>query len=62
VQGRYGKGVINLNLPPGAAQVVAAVAGNEDTRIIITTALGSTKTIRLGKTKTGSRHIKPEQL
>jgi DNA gyrase subunit A len=62
VQGRYGKGVINLNLPPGAAQVVAAVAGNEDTRIIITTELGSTKTIRLGKTKTGGRHIKPEQL
>jgi DNA gyrase subunit A len=62
VQGRYGKGVINLNLPPGAAQVVAAVAGSEDTRIIVTTELGSTKTTRLGKTKTGGRHIKPEQL
>jgi DNA gyrase subunit A len=62
LQGRYGKGVINMNLPAGAAQVVAAVAGDEDTRIIITTELGSTKTIRLGKTKTGSRHIKPEPL
>ncbi|MDT8304512.1 MAG: DNA topoisomerase (ATP-hydrolyzing) [Anaerolineae bacterium] len=61
-QGRYGKGVINMNLSGGAAQVVAAVAGDEGTRIIITTELGSTKTIRLGKTKTGSRHIKPEVL
>ncbi len=62
LQGRHGKGVINLALPAGAAQVVAAVAGDEDTRIIITTELGTTKTIRLGKTKTGGRHIKPAQL
>jgi DNA gyrase subunit A len=62
VQGRYGKGVINLNLPAGAAQVVAAVVGEEGTRIIITTELGTAKTIKLGKTKTGSRHIKPEAL
>jgi DNA gyrase subunit A len=62
LQGRYGKGVVNVNLPAGAAQVVAAVAGDEETRIIVTTELGSTKTVKLGKTKKGSRHVKPAPL
>jgi DNA gyrase subunit A len=62
VQGRYGKGVKNVNLPPGAAQVVAAVVGDEETRIIVTTELGSAKSLKLGKTKTGGRHVKPAPL
>ena len=37
LQGRYGKGVINVNLPAGAAEVVAAVG---DEGVIVTTGLG----------------------
>ncbi|NLF65665.1 MAG: DNA gyrase subunit A [Chloroflexi bacterium] len=62
LQGRYGKGVINVNLPAGAAEVVAAVVGDEETRIIVTTGLGSTRTVKLGKAKTGGRHVKPAPL
>ncbi len=61
-QGRYGQGVINVRLPKDAAEVVAAVVGTLDTDVIITTALGSTKTMRLGKADVGSRSIKPKEL
>ena len=61
-QGRYGQGVINVRLPKDAAEVVAAVVGSLDTNVIITTALGSTKTMRLGKADVGSRSIKPKEL
>ena len=61
-QGRYGQGVINVRLPKDAAEVVAAVVGTLDTDVIITTALGSTKTVRLNKTDVGNRAIKPKEL
>ncbi len=56
---RYGQGVINVRLPEDAAEVVRVLAGQEDTQIIITTAIGVTKKIRLKDTYQGSRSIKP---
>ncbi|MEJ2746421.1 MAG: DNA gyrase C-terminal beta-propeller domain-containing protein, partial [Anaerolineae bacterium] len=61
-QGRYGQGVINVRLPKGAAEVVAAVVGPEKMQLLITTAIGSTKKLILGKTQLGSRSIKPRQV
>lgn len=58
-QGRYGQGVINVRLPKDAAEVVAAVVGPEKMQLLITTAIGSTKKLILGKTQLGSRAIKP---
>jgi DNA gyrase subunit A len=58
-QGRYGQGVINIRLPESAVEVVAAVTGDERTRLYITTANGSVKKLRLGETHTGSRTVKP---
>jgi DNA gyrase subunit A len=59
VQGRYGQGVINLRLPKESSEVVSVIAGDEDTHIIITTAIGVTKKLRLKETYQGSRSIKP---
>jgi len=61
-QGRHGQGVINLRLPKDAAEVAAIVIGEPDTEIIITTALGSTRRMKLEKAAMGSRFIKPRQL
>jgi DNA gyrase subunit A len=61
-QGRNGQGVINVRLPKGASEVAAVVAGSENTRLIVTTALGSTQKMKLGKTAVGSRAIKPRSL
>lgn len=61
-QGRYGQGVINLRLPKDASEVVAAVIGLEDAQLLITTAIGSTKKLILGKTQLGSRAIKPRSV
>jgi len=58
-QGRYGQGVINLRLPKGAAEVVATTLCTEKEQLLITTAIGSTKKLRLRDTPTGSRGIKP---
>ncbi|MFZ1397777.1 MAG: DNA gyrase subunit A, partial [Candidatus Promineifilaceae bacterium] len=46
-QGRHGQGVRNMNLPSDAAEVVAAVIGDENTQILITTGIGSTKKLKL---------------
>jgi DNA gyrase subunit A len=61
-QGRYGQGVINVRLPKESAEVAAVVMGRPETELIIKTALGSTKTVLLGKTDVGSRSIKPKLL
>jgi DNA gyrase subunit A len=58
-QGRYGQGVINMRLPKGAAEVAAAVVGDDETRIIVTTATGSTKQVRMGETTIGARAVRP---
>ncbi|MCP4423555.1 MAG: DNA gyrase subunit A [Chloroflexi bacterium] len=62
VKGRYGQGVMNLRLPKGASEVAAVVIAPEKTQLLITTAIGSTKKQILGKTKRGSRAIKPASL
>jgi len=61
-QGRYGQGVINLRLPKEASEVVATVVGDENTHIIITTAIGTTKQHRLKEAYTGSRSLKPRSV
>ncbi len=58
-KGRYGQGVINVRLPKDAGEVAAVVIGAEKLQILITTAIGSTKKLILGKTQLGSRAIKP---
>jgi DNA gyrase subunit A len=62
IQGRYGQGVINLRLPSESSEVVSVIAGDEDTQIIITTAIGVTKKLRLKETYQGSRSIKPRSI
>lgn len=61
-QGRHGQGVINVRLPKEASEVVAIVVGPLETDLMITTAIGSTKQFKLGKTTVGSRSIKPRSL
>lgn len=61
-QGRYGQGVINVRLPKDASEVVAVVIGPEKMQLLITTAIGSTKKLILGKTQLGSRAIKPRSV
>ncbi|MBK8984663.1 MAG: DNA gyrase subunit A [Chloroflexi bacterium] len=61
-QGRYGQGVINMRLPTGAAEVAAAVVGSLDMKLIITAAVGTTKTVPLGHIEAGSRSVKPKPL
>jgi DNA gyrase subunit A len=61
-QGRYGQGVINVRLPKDAGEVAAVVIGSEKMQILITTAIGSTKKLILGKTQLGSRAIKPRSV
>ena len=58
-QGRHGQGVRNLKLPKDAAEVVAAVIGREDTQLLITTGIGSTKKLKLKETTIGGRAITP---
>jgi DNA gyrase subunit A len=58
-QGRFGQGVINMRLPKESSEVASTVVGDENTHIIITTAIGSTKKFRLKDSYIGSRSIKP---
>jgi DNA gyrase subunit A len=62
VQGRYGQGVINLRLPKGSAEVVAAIIGNEKQPLYITTVKGVVKRQIIGKSAMGSRAIKPRDM
>ena len=61
-QGRHGQGVRNVNFPKEAAEVVAAVIGAEDTQILITTGIGSTKKLKLKESYIGSRAVKPRTI
>ena len=61
-QGRHGQGVRNMNLPKDAAEVAAAVIGGENTQILITTGIGSTKKLKLKDSYVGSRSIKPRSV
>ena len=61
-QGRYGQGVINVRLPKDAAEVAAAVVVSERDLIIMTTAIGSTKKLKIKDGIVGSRSIKPRPI
>ncbi|HET6443158.1 MAG TPA: DNA topoisomerase (ATP-hydrolyzing) subunit A [candidate division Zixibacteria bacterium] len=62
IQGRHGQGVINMNLPKDASEVVASVVGPSDATIFVITAEGSAKRMILDQTKIGNRPIKPRPL
>ncbi|MCB0032373.1 MAG: DNA gyrase subunit A [Anaerolineales bacterium] len=59
VQGRHGQGVVNLKLPKESVEVVTAVVGAEDMPLYLKLATGSVRNLVLGKSKIGSRSIKP---
>ncbi len=61
-QGRYGQGVINMRLPKEASEIAATVVGSENTHIIITTAIGTTKKVQLKDSYIGSRSVKPRTI
>jgi DNA gyrase subunit A len=61
-QGRYGQGVINVRLPKDATEVVAAAVCPENAQLLVTTAIGSTRRLRLRDTSTGSRAITPRSV
>jgi len=61
-QGRHGQGVRNMNLPKDASEVVAAVIGDENTQILITTGIGSTKKLKLKESYLGNRAVKPRSV
>jgi DNA gyrase subunit A len=60
LQNRYGQGVINMRLPKGASEVVAAAVLTKGSQLILTTSTGSTKKIALSDTTIGSRSVKPQ--
>ena len=59
LQNRYGQGVINMRLPKGSAEVVAAIIATSRSNLIITTSNGTTKKLLLRETTSGSRTVKP---
>ncbi len=61
-QGRHGQGVVNLRLPKGASEVVAAVICTERTNLLVTTGVGSTKQLRIKKGAIGARAVKPRSV
>lgn len=58
-KGRYGQGVVNVRLPQGAAEVVAVVVASGRTELLVKTALGSTRKVRVDKSTIGRRSVKP---
>lgn len=60
VQGRHGQGVRNLNLPASSEEVAAVVIATDKDTLLVKTAAGSTKKVRVDKTYHGSRAIKPK--
>jgi DNA gyrase subunit A len=62
IQGRYGQGVINVRLPKDAAEVVTGIVGTEKTQIIIKTASGATKKLRLNEAVIGGRAVRPRSV
>lgn len=61
-QGRYGQGVINVRLPKGSTEVVSVMIGAAKNELLVRTAIGSTRRVRIDKTVHGSRHIKPRSV
>ena len=61
-QGRYGQGVINLRLPAGATEVVAALIGVENTELVVMLSTGRVKKMYLNEAVTGNRPIKPQEV
>jgi len=62
LQNRYGQGVINLRLPKGAAEVVAATTLSKGATLIVTTSGGVTKKVGLSDTTIGSRSVRPQAI
>jgi hypothetical protein len=60
LQNRYGQGVINLRLPKGASEVVAATLLTKGAGLIVTTSGGVTKRLGLSDTTIGGRSVRPQ--
>ncbi len=60
LQNRYGQGVINMRLPKGATEVVAAAMLVKGANLIVTTSGGVTKKIGLSDTTIGARSVRPQ--
>jgi DNA gyrase subunit A len=61
-QGRHGQGVINMRLPGGATEVVAALLVFEDTEVLVRTSTGSTRKVHPAQEAVGGRSIKPKSV
>lgn len=61
-QGRHGQGVINLKLPKEAEEVAAAIIGPADMELVLVTARGAAKIVKLDTAPIGSRPIKPQSV
>jgi DNA gyrase subunit A len=59
LQNRYGQGVINMRLPKGATEVVAALMVNSSSTLIISASNGTTKKLYLRDVTAGGRTVKP---
>ncbi len=62
LQNRYGQGVINLRLPKGASEVVAATTLSKGATLFVTTSGGVTKKVGLSDTTIGSRSVRPQAI
>jgi hypothetical protein len=60
LQNRYGQGVINMRLPKGATEVVAATLLTRGANLIVTTSGGVTKRLGLSDTTIGARSVRPQ--
>ncbi|MCW5864170.1 MAG: DNA gyrase subunit A [Anaerolineae bacterium] len=60
LQNRYGQGVINMRLPKGASEVVAAALLTRGATLIVTTSGGVTKKLGLSDTTIGARSVRPQ--
>ena len=60
LQNRYGQGVINMRLPKGASEVVAAALLTRGATLIVTTSGGVTKKLGLSDTAIGARSVRPQ--
>jgi DNA gyrase subunit A len=59
LQNRYGQGVINMRLPKGATEVVAALMVNSSSTLFIAASNGTTKKLYLRDVTAGGRTVKP---
>jgi len=60
LQNRYGQGVINMRLPKGASEVVAAALLTKGANLIVTTSGGVTKKLGLSDMTIGARSVRPQ--